>query len=104
MKLRPGAAVRVRTPYRFPGATGVVVSVSRCWVTVAVGWSERRTLPRRDVLAVITNVGPLRPGGIYDSARMLAMFEGTAPLWPDNDGPGGGPEGDGEPFPVPRAA
>lgn len=104
MKLRPGASVRVRTPYRFLGMTGVVVSVSTNWVTVAVGWRERRTVPRRDILAVIAHVGPLRPGGTYDSARMLAMFDGAAPLWPDDDGPGGGPDGPGEPFPVPHAA
>lgn len=103
MKLRPGASVRVRTPYRFPGVTGVVVSVSRSWVTVAVGWRERRTLPRRDVVAVVANVGPLRPGGEYVSTRMTAMFEGREPLWPDDDGPGGGPDGDGEPFPIPYA-
>lgn len=92
MTIRPGAVVRVRVPRRFPGATGVVLAVSAQWVTVALGWRDRRTVPRRDVLAIVARVGPLRPGGEYMSTRLCAAFD-RAPLDfgpSDGDGPDDG--------------
>lgn len=96
-RLKPGAYVRVRVPGRFPGATGVVLSVGSRWATVALGWSERRIVLRRDIVEIVSGVGPLRPGGEYASARLSAAVEPR----PDGDGPGGGPDGPGEPYQLP---
>lgn len=92
-RVRPGCVVRVRVPRRFPGATGVVLTVSAGWVTVALGWRERRTVRRQDVIEIVSQVGPLRGAGDWSSERLCAATVSYGP--PDGDGP----EGGGEPFP-----